>query len=211
MKNLTQIASAVNEAISGSFIGITDYVSTKGDVSSVTGQIGISYANAKNKAIAAIEKAIAENDFEAVEVKGNCRQCPETREYNSRKRSWPMSKYTIEFTKEAVVNAAKEVLDSYRNAEKKSNKFQLSNKENGLYIEEETGNINISVLVAKQTYKADASDDVKAEKGIVEKVKATMPETALKAVIRKRFEPKIKSFTLNGDNFESLSINGEKF
>jgi len=192
MKNLTQIASAVNEAVSGSFIGITDYISTKGDVSSVTGQIGISYANAKNKAIAAIEKAIDEKDFEAVEVKGNCRQCPETREYNSRKRTWPMAKYTIEFTKEAVVNAAKEVLESYRNAEKKSNKF-------------------LSVLVAKQTYKADASDAVKAEKGIAEKVKATMPETALKAVIRKRFEPKIKSFTLNTDNFESLSINGEKF
>ncbi len=211
MPDLVKIMDAVNTATSGTFIGITDYVSSKGEVSSVTGQIGISYANAKTKAIAAIALAIENEDFDAITVKGSCRQCPKTREFNSRKRSWPMVDFKIEFSKEAVIEAAQEVLDAYRDSEKRTNKTQLTNKENGLYVEENTRNINLSVLVAQQTYKANASVDAKAERGIVDKPKATMPESALKKVIRKRFEPKMKAFTLDDENFASITIAGQKF
>jgi hypothetical protein len=211
MIDLNKIVSAVNEAPSGSFIGITDYISEKGDVSSITGQIGVSYGTAKEKAIAALEKAIADKDFEAIEVKGVCRWDDEAKEWNSRKRSCPMKPFAVKYSKAEVLDTAIEVLESYREAVKKSNKVELSNKEDGCYLESETNNINIRLLVQNQTYKELESQAAKANKGITEKPKASMPLSLLKAQIRKRFEPKIKSFTIRSDNFVKLTIGGQTF
>lgn len=212
MIDLKAIATAVSSAPSGSFVGLTDYVSDKGDVSSVTGQIGVSYGTAKEKAIEALQTAIATEDFEPIQVKGICRENPDNKgEFNSRKRSWPMGSYDITFSKAQVLETAKEVLDSYVNAEKKNNKVQLADKEDGLYLEAETDNINIRLLVQKQTYKELESQVAKANLGKVDKPKATMPESALKKIIRKRFEPKIKAFTIRTDNFKKLTVGGQAF
>ena len=211
MINLQEIVSAANNAPSASFVGITDYVSEKGDVSSITGQIGVSYGTAKEKAIKALTEAIEAKDFEAINVKGICRWDTDKNEWNSRKRSMPMKAYDITFSKAQVLETAKEVLDGYVNAEKASNKVQLADKEDAVYLEAETDNINIRLLVQQQTYKELASQVEKANRGIVEKPSATMPESALKAIIRKRFEPKIKSFTIRTDNFKKLTIGGKTF
>lgn len=211
MINLTEIATAVSKAPSGSFVGITDYISESGDVSSITGQIGVSYGTAKNKAIQALQNAIAMEDFEAISVKGICRWDTDKNEWNSRKKSMPMKSFDITFPKAKVIEVAKEVLDSYQNAEKDSNKVQLADKEDGLYLEANTDNINIRLLVQKQTYKDLESQVVKANLGKVDKPSATMPESALKAIIRKRFEPKIKTFTIRSENFKKLTIGGNTF
>lgn len=211
MINLQEVVSAVNSAPSGSFIGITDYISEKGDVSSVTGQIGVGYSNAKEKALEAMEKAIAEKDFEPITVEGICNWDTEKKEWNSRKKSMPVKTFKVTFNKAQVIAVATEVMESYRDAIKKSNKVQLSNKENGVYLESNTDNINVTVLVANQTYKELESMAVKANKGITDKPKSSMPEAMLKAQIRKRFEPKFKSFTLRSDNFAKLSIGGNTF
>lgn len=218
MINLKEIVTAANNAPSASFVGITDYISEKGDVSSITGQIGVSYGTAKEKAIKALTEAITEseigcgvNQFEAINVKGICRWDTEKNEWNSRKRSMAMKAFDITFTKVEVLETAKEVLDGYVNAEKKSNKVELSNKEDGVYLEAETDNINIRLLVQQQTYKELESQVAKANLGKVDKPKATMPVSALKAIIRKRFEPKIKSFTIRKDNFKKLTIGGNTF
>jgi len=211
MIDLKTIVESVNNAPSGSFVGITDYVSDKGDVSSITGQIGVSYGTAKEKAIEALETAIATEDFEAIQIKGICRWDTDKEEWNSRKRSMPMKSYDITFPKSKVMEVANEVLDSYKNAEKKSSKVQLADKEDGVYLEQNTDNINIRLLVQNQTYKELESQVAKANLGKVDKPKATMPESALKAVIRKRFEPKIKAFTLRTDNFKKLTVGGNTF
>jgi hypothetical protein len=211
MIDLKQIVESANNAPSGSFVGITDYVSDKGDVSSITGQIGVSYGTAKEKAIKALETAIEAKDFEPITVKGICRWDTEKNEWNSRKRSMPMKAYDITFKKAKVIEVAKEVLESYKNAEKRSNKVQLADKEDGVYLESETDNINIRLLVQNQTYKELESQVAKANLGKVDKPKATMPEAALKEIIRKRFTPKIKAFTLRSDNFKKLTIGGNTF
>lgn len=212
MIDLKTIATTINNAPSGSFVGITDYISEKGDVSSITGQIGISYGKAKDKAIEALQNAIATEDFGPIVVKGICRENPDNKgEFNSRKRSWPMASYAITFSKAQVIEVAKEVLDNYVNAEKKSNKVQLSDKENGLYLESETDNINVSLLVQNQTYKELESQVAKANLGKIDKPKATMPESALKTIIRERFQPKYKAFTIRKDNFKKLTIGGQAF
>jgi len=210
MIDLNEIVSAVNEAPSGSFIGITDYVSEKGDVSSVTGQIGVSYGTAKERALKALETAIEAKDFEAMEVKGICRTGPDG-ELNSRKRSWDMKPFVRKYSQAQVIAIAVEVMESYRDSIKKSNKVELSEKEDGCYLESETDNINIRLLVQRQTYKELESLAAKANLGKVDKPKATMPDSLVKKAIRKRFEPKIKSFTIRSDNFAKLTIAGHSF
>lgn len=211
MINLKEVVTAVNAAPSGSFVGITDYVSEKGDVSSVTGLLGVGYGAAKERAIAALETAIAAQDFEAMTVKGICNTCPITGELNPRKKSWDAKPFKKTFSKAQVIAIASEVLESYRESVKTSNKVELSNKENGCYLETQTDNINVSLLVIHQTYKELESQAAKANLGIAEKPKSTLPESIVKEKIRKRFEPKIKAFTLRSGNFAKLSIAGKSF
>jgi hypothetical protein len=212
MFKLNEIATTINNAPSGSFVGITDYISDKGDVTSITGQIGVSYSNAKEKAVNALKTAIEAKDFVPITVQGLTRENPDNKgEFNSRKRSWPMVSFKVKFTKAQVIAIAEQVLESYVNSEKKNNKVQLSEKENGLYLESETDNINVSLLVQNQTYKELESQVAKANLGKVDKPKATMPENLLKEIIRKRFMPRYKAYTLKSDNFKKLSIGGQTY
>ena len=211
-----EVCNAMNSAPSGGFVGITDYETQQGDVKSVTGQMGCSYADAKARAILELTDHITDGLFEPITVKGHCRAIKDGNgnivEYNSRKKSWDMVEYTETFTVPEVLVFANEILDSWKNPkERKNNKVQLTEKENGLSYNAETGSFNFTLMVHHETYKVDASKEAKKVAGIIPKVKATMPESEVKKVIRGMFEKKIRDFTISEGKFKSLTINGEKF
>lgn len=200
MTNFRDIVDTISRSTSGTFVGITDYISETGDVSSVTGHIGCSYGVARNKSIKLLETAIAEDDFDAITITGECYWDAEKQEYNARKRSCELKSYDITFSKDEVVACAESILESWKKPKKiNSNKVQFTEKENGLYFEEETGNYNMKLLVEHQTYKGNVGE---------EKSKISAPITILKNKLRKRFEQKIKAFTIGKDKFKKLSING---
>jgi hypothetical protein len=204
------VVSMINAAPSGSFVGVTNYVSEKGDVASFVGHIGFSYAKAKQMAIDALKEAILKCDFEPIVVSGNCYH--DGTEFNSRKRSAPVKPYKMEFDKYQVQETAKEILNGWENPkERENNKVNLSEKENGLSFNTETGNFTFGLLVEKITYKDEASKLVKEEMGFSDKVEIKAPETKLKEEIRERFEKKFRTFTLSCGKFESVSIAGNRF
>jgi len=210
MSKITKILTSVNTAPSGSFVGITNYEDSKGNISSIIGNLGFSYQNAKEKAIDSLKSALEHKDFHPITVKGTC-YC-ENGVFNSRKRSWDAKDYSITFGKKAVMETAQEILDGWLAPSKRvNNKVKLSDKENGLVLNTETEKISFSLLVEKQTFKAELTEANKAEKGIEDKVKMTMPVSALKAIIRTRFERKFKQFVIEVGKFDTLSIGGTKF
>lgn len=203
MAKIKKLIETINAAQSGSFVGITDYVDKRGDISSVVGHIGVSYAKAKDMAIAELEKAIEAKDFEPVTVKGHC--YTDGNDWNPRKRSWELKEYDITFDKGEVVETAKAVLEGMKNPKKRANNFiQQTDKERGLQYNDETGTFTIALLVEKQTYKGH--DD-----SVEKKIKATAPETKLKAKIRRRFEKPIKTFEIGEGRFKKLTIAGQTF
>lgn len=198
-----EILTSFNEAPTGGFVGITDYQSQNGDIVSVTGRLGLSYGDAKQAGIDALEQAIKTKDFEAVTVSGSCYE--ENGVFNSRKRSWDMKEFEITFEVDEVMETAKEILEAWKNPKaRKDNKVQLTEKENGLSLNKETGSFNFSLMVDHETYKGNDSDKEK-------KVKATMPESLLKTAIRKRFEKKIKAYTIEEGKFARLKIGGKEY
>ena len=64
-------------------------------------------------------------------------------------------------------------------------------------------------MVHSEVYDKEASEMLKEGKEIKET--ASMPDSLVKAEIRKRFERKIKAYTIAEGKFKTLSINGEKF
>ena len=212
MLNFTDIAEAVEHAPSGSYIGITDYVDKKGNVSSVIGQIGCSYENLKDFNIQVINDAIELDDFSSIHIEGDCYYDEDKEEFNARKRSCPLKHFDVEYSVEEVKEAVVSLKESIQTPKtKNTNKTQLTNKENGLYIENETGNINFLILVEKQYYKEEKSKLLKESQEIPEKVKVSSPDSILKEKIRNMFTRKIKSFTIGKDKFSELSINKVKF
>ena len=212
MLNFTDIAEAVEHAPSGSYIGITDYVDNKGNVSSVIGQIGCSYEHLKDFNLQVINDAIDLDDFSPIHIEGDCYFDEDKDEFNARKRSCPLKHFDVEYSKEEVKNAVVSLKESIQTPKtKNTNKTQLTNKENGLYIENETGNINFLILVEKQYHKEEKSKLLKESQEIPEKVKVSSPESILKEKIRNMFTRKIKSFTIGKDKFSELSINKVKF
>ena len=212
MLNFTDIAEAVEHAPSGSYIGITDYVDNKGNVSSVIGQIGCSYENLKDFNLQVINDAIDLDDFSPIHIEGDCYFDEDKDEFNARKRACPLKHFDVEYSVEEVKNAVVSLKESIQTPKtKNTNKTQLTDKENGLYIENETGNINFLILVEKQYYKEEKSKLLKESQEIPEKVKVSSPESILKEKIRNMFTRKIKSFTIGKDKFSELSINKVKF
>ena len=203
MTDLNKIVDTVNKATSGSFVGITDYTDKRGAISSVVGHIGVSYEKAKNIAIANLKSAIATKSFEPITVRGQC--YTDGNEWNPRKRSWELQPYEITFTKDEVLETAKEVLEGMENPKKRANNFQnLSEKERGVQFNEETETFTIALMVEKQTYKGQ-------DESVEKKIKATAPKTKLKNKIRSRFEKKIKLFELGTGKFKKITIAGETF
>lgn len=204
------IVHMVNSAPSGGFCGVTNYVSEKGEVSSITGHLGFDYGKAKQKGIDGLRKAIEAKDFQAITVRGNCYK--DGNEWNSRKRNCPVYPYAITYTPEQVMATAKEILEGWENPkERENNKVNLSEKANGLAFNPETGNFTFSLLVEKQTYKEEASNAAKEALGIETKVEIKQPDTKLKEAIRERFEKKMRTFTLSQGKFEEISIAGTRF
>lgn len=211
---LKSLVESFNTAPSGSFIGITDYESENGNVSSITGQIGCSYQKTVELKIEALKEALSNDNFEEMTVKGQCwAQVDESgnlfdigRKSNTRK----LVNFCETYTKEQVKKCARDILYAWENPKPRvNNKVQLTDKEDGLSLNTETNNFNFTLLVQHETFKQDLSD--KAKSGKEFKVKATHPLTVLKEQIRKRFEKKIKSYTISEGKFASITISGNKF
>lgn len=205
----SDLLDSINSSPSGGFVGITDYTSSKGDVVSIVGRVGCSYGTMKEEAIAGLKVAIDNNSFEPITVSGKC-YMDSNGEFNARKKSCPLQPFNITFTGAEVLTEAKGILEGWEKpSTRKSNKVQLSDKENGLSFNKETGTFTIALLVENETYKVEASELLKEELDI--KPKVTAPISLLKAEIRKQFERKIKSFSIKEGNFKQLSINGTKY
>jgi hypothetical protein len=213
MYKIKDIVESMNTAPSGGYVGIVDYESSNGDVVSVVGQLGCSYGDAKAKSIEALKTAINEGDFSDITVSGTCygdKQDDGSIIWNARKRSLPMLSFNETFSKDEVISVAKDILEGWENpAPRKSNKVQLTEKNDGLSFNTETLSFNFTLLVTKETYKEDLSKEAKHGKEV--KVKASAPDSVLKNQIRKRFEKKIKSYSISKGKFAKLSINGNTF
>jgi hypothetical protein len=207
---LAELTSMFREASGGAFVGITDYVSEQGDCVSYSGHAPFSYANAKAKAIKALESAIAANDFQPITVSGNCYH--DGTEYNARKRSCPVKPYTITYDAATVKARALEILDGWKNPkERQNNQIALTEKAESVSYNTETGTISFLLLVEHSYYKEEKSIEAKDALGIVEKVEIKAPDTKLNAAIRERFEKPVKRITLSAGKFNAISIDGNKF
>lgn len=208
---LKSLVSIMDSAPSGGFVGITDYESENGDVSSVTGLLGCSYADTVKHKIKALKEALENDDFEPITVKGQGwgKKVDGVMEYGRKSKDRTLVNFCVDFTAEQVKNCARDILYGWENPKPRaSNKVQLTDKEDGLSLNTETNNFNFTLLVQQETYKEDLSD--KAKDGKEVKVKATQPLTVLKETIRKRFEKKIKSYTISEGKFASITIAGNK-
>ena len=208
--NLKTLISTINDSPTGGFIGLQGYQSTKGDVTSVVGQLGCSYGKAKQASIQALKEAVdTVGYFVKMTVEGDCYQLSDGT-WNSRARSNPLKSYKVDYTADEVLAVAKEILEGWENPKtRKSNGVELSDKENGLVLNTETKTINMTLMIHSEKYDQEASDLLKED--METKVKAQMPEANLKAKIRGEFERKIKAYTIAEGKFNTLSINGEKF
>jgi hypothetical protein len=208
---LATIAEAMETAVSGGYVHIDGYTSDKGEVSKILGHICPNYGAAKEKAIKALRQAIADKDFQSITVTGQCYNDNGT--WNARKKSAPMEKYNITFSASEVLEQANQILTDWETPkERTNNEVALTEKgKRGLVINLETGRIEFDLLIEQETYDSKASETAKESLGIVEKVKASEPLTKLKAVIRERFQRKMKTYVLENGKFESISINGIKF
>jgi len=203
-----KLVDTINESPSGGFVGLTDYASKEGKVVTVLGRMGCSYGTARTLAIEALQKAIKEDDFEAIVVTGDCYKDGDV--WNARKRSCPLKPYSLTVDVKQVKAYAKEILEAWENPKpRKDNKIQLSEKENGLVFNSVTGTINFSLMIVNETLNEEATKLLQEAK--VQKVKAQAPDSNAKAVIRNRFEKKIKSYTIAEGNFAELTINGTTF
>jgi hypothetical protein len=211
MTKITDIITAMNTAPSGSFVGITDYMSTNGDVISVTGHIGFDYDRLKTVNEQRLQAIIDADEFEPITVKGSCFYDTAKGEWNSRKRTMPFKDYEITFSAKDVKETAEAILAKMQEPAKprKSNKTNLTEKANGLALYNETGNFNFMLLVENETYKAEASAE--AKEGLEVKPKAKMPQTALNEAIKALYERKLKSFTIAEGKFKGMTIAGKKF
>lgn len=198
---IAALIEQINEAKKGSFVVFTNYQGEDGKVQTIYGNLKMSYADVKEKAIADLKEAILSTDFEDVTVKGECRYDAETDVYNGRKKSWPMAKYEITYKDTEVLAMAKSILFDWENPkERKSNNLSLGAEDGSVVYNEETENFNVKVMVSNTVYKEELST-------VETKVKATAPETKLKEAIRKRFMKKIKTLTIGKGNCEKISLN----
>jgi hypothetical protein len=209
--NLKTIAQTMETAVSGGYVHLTNYVSDKGEVSTVLAHLIPNYGAGKEKAIKSLREAIAANDFQPITVTGKCYN--DNGVWNSRKKSAPLKDYSIEYSKEEVKAAAEEILaDWIAPKEKVNNEIALTEKgKRGLVLNLETGRIQFDVLVEKEIYNVALSEQTKDNLGILEKTEVTMPISKLKAEIRNRFQKKFKTYILEKGKFESISVNGIKF
>lgn len=207
---LTEIRDCMNEAPTGGFVGIVDYVSGDDKVMSITGRLGCSYAKAKEIAISELKDAIEIEDFENITVKGSCYWDTVKKEWNARKKSMPLWEYDETFTDAEVLEIAKGILHDWENPKKRANnKVQLTDKENGLSFNTETCSFNFNLMVDHCIYKEEAT--AKLQEGKEQKVKCSMPEMQVKKLVRERFEKKIKAFTISEGKFETLKVGGQVF
>lgn len=206
----SELVKCINESPSGGYVGIVDYHAQNGDIISVVGKIGCSYATMRKLAISELEAAIEADDFDSITVEGECYWDDERMEWNPRKRSCALKAFNSDhggyFPKALVKSLAMRILEDWKNPkERANNNTNLTTKENGMVYNSETGSFNFSLLVENEYYKG------KEETDEPEKVKIQAPETKAKELIRKRFERKLRTYTISEGKFKTLSIGGTKF
>ena len=207
------LITSINEAPTGGYVGLTDYVSNDLSVVSVTGRIGCSYASEKERAIESLRDAIQNEDFEAIEIAGRSWSKTENgvTEFFARKAKDRVLADNIKtYSKEHVLELATAILEGWENPTvRKSNKTEMSDKENGLGYNSETGTFTFTLMVDHEYYKEDKSEVIQEGVEMVEV--AQNPDTMLKAQIRDRFMKKIKTYAIAEGKFSNLTINGDKF
>lgn len=197
---IAALIAEMSAAKKGEFCVFTNYEDSKGQVSTIYGQIGMDYGDARTQAIEALKEAIEAKDFEDLTIEGQCNFDPVTETFNARKKKGCelLKPYSQTFKSSEVLAMAKSILYDWENpVEKKNNEIKLSEQ---VVYNEETENFNVKVLVSQQVYKADLSAPSKP--------KNQAPETKLKEKIRKRFMKDVKSLTICKDNCEKVSLNG---
>lgn len=208
----TDIIACMNDAPSGSFVAITDYEGQDGTVKTVQGQIGVSYETMKANAIAELKESVENESFDEISVSGQgyAKDVNGVMEFGRKSKDRKLINFCETFTPEQVLEAAKGILHDWENPKpRKSNKVQLTEKNDGLSYNTETGSFNFSLVVFREYYKDDKTKQAKAGKEV--EVKATTPQTALKKTIREMFEKKYRAFTIAEGKFAKLSIGDQVF
>lgn len=207
------IISSINEAPTGGYVGITDYVSSNLSVVSVTGRLGCSYGDAKALAMFGLKDAIENEDFEAIKIAGRSwsKTVNGVTEFFSRTaKDRVLADNVKNYSKAEVLEVAKSILKTWETPSNRvSNTVELSNKENGLGFNPVTGTFNFNLMVDHEYYKEDKSLAIQEGVEMVEQVQN--PDTMLKDMIRSRFMKKIKTFTIAEGKFANLTICGNKF
>lgn len=202
-----ELVNTINKSPSGAFCSIRGYQSETGNVSNILGHLGYSYKTAKDKAIAALKLAIDNGTLESIAITGTCYKDGD--EWNPRKKSCPAKEYSIIYSADEVNAKAKEILDSWENPkERANNNVNLSEKENGLAFNTETNTFSFCLLVERQEYIEEASNDAKEALGIVDKVQIKAPETKLSDAIRKQIEKPIRTITISSGKFSEIKMSG---
>jgi hypothetical protein len=207
------LITSINEAPTGGFVGLTDYISNDLSVVSVTGRIGCSYGKVKELAIEALKDAIDNEDFEAIDISGRSWSKTENgvTEFFARKAGDRVLADNLKsYSKDTVLDTAKAILEGWENPKaRKSNKVEMSDKENGLGYNSETGTFTFTLMVDHEYYKESKSEAIQEGVEMVELPQN--PDTMLKAGIRDRFMKKIKTYAIAEGKFANLTIGGNKF
>lgn len=210
MSKVTDIITCMNSAPSGSFVAITDYEGQDGTVKTVQGQIGVSYETMKANAVAELVEAVASKSFEAITVNGQVWAEKDGTFATRKSKDRTMVNFNETYSAEQVQALAEEILKGWQNpVERKNNKVQLTDKNDGLSYNTETKSFNFSLVVFNEYYKEELTNEAKAGKPVVQK--ASHPDTVVKKQIREMFEKKYRSFTIAEGKFAKLSIGKEVF
>ena len=207
---LKYIQSVMDVAPSGGVVAITDYIGSDGTVKTFQGQLGCSYGDAKESAIAELKEAVENESFNPITVSGKV-WANEDGSFATRKSAdRTLVNFNETYTVAQVLTFAKEILNKWENPKvRKDNKIQLTDKENGLSYNQETGNFNFSLVIWNEYFKEEKTAEAKAGKPV--EIKASHPDTVVKKEIRSMFEKPLKTFTLAEGKFGAISIAGEKF
>ena len=210
MSKVTDIISCMNSAPTGSFVAITDYEGQDGTVKTVQGQIGVSYETMKANAVSELKNAIALNSFDPITVSGQCWAETDGTFAARKSKDRTLVNFNETYTQDKVLAFAKEILTGWENPpERKNNKVQLTDKNDGLSYNTETQSFNFSLVVFNEYYKEELTNEAKAGKPVA--IKASHPDTVVKKTIRAMFEKKYRSFTIADGKFAKLSIGKMEF
>ena len=207
---VSDIISSMNSAPSGSIVSLKDYIGSDGTVKTFQGQIGVSYETMKGKAIDNLKRAIDDETFEAMTVTGKVWANPDGSFAARKSKDRTLINFCETYTEKQVADFAREILKSWTTpSTRKSNKVQLTEKNDALSFNTETGKFNLSLLIFREYSKPFLTAQEKAGKPVV--LKGSHPDTVVKGKIRQMFEVKYKAFTFAEGKFASFSVGSDTY